>query len=51
VVDNGVGFAHDPDGRETLGLNLVRSLVDQIGGQLAICSDRGTSVEVRLARD
>ena len=48
VADDGVGF---PNGfnfekTDTLGLQLVRTLVKQLNGRIAVCSDHGT--EYRL---
>lgn len=48
VWDNGVGISTNVTAHAatTLGMVLVRTLVDQIGGQLSIANDGGTRVSV-----
>ena len=47
VRDNGVGFT--PDVREGgLGLTLMRSFSSQLGGELAVVSDKGTSIQLTV---
>jgi len=47
VRDNGVGFT--PDVREgALGLTLMRSFSSQLGGELAVLSDKGTSIQLTV---
>ena len=52
VRDNGVGFPKGLDcmNTETLGLQLVRSLTDQLGGNLAYQNDKGIGFEIGFAR-
>ena len=48
VHDNGVGFPSGIDYRETetLGLRLVNSLCQQIGGTMELATNQGTHVSV-----
>jgi two-component sensor histidine kinase len=48
VSDDGVGL--DPRGRDgtRLGLQIVRSLVEELGGRLEVTSERGTRAEVSI---
>ena len=47
VQDDGVGFT--PDVREgALGLTLMRSFSSQLGGALAVLSDKGTSIQLTV---
>jgi two-component sensor histidine kinase len=48
VADNGVGLRSDIDWTTTrsLGLRLVRSLAQQLGGQLEVQSQVGTQVQL-----
>lgn len=48
VHDDGVGMKHDPAAGSRLGLQIVRSLIDELGGDFRIESNRGTKVEVRV---
>lgn len=50
VRDNGKGFPEDIDFRETdsLGLQLVVTLVDQIDGSIELVSGRGTEFRIRF---
>ncbi len=50
VDDDGVGIPaqFDPKKMETLGITLVRSLVEQINGDLEYGKNRGTTVTVRF---
>ena len=51
VQDDGVGMTHDVTEGSRLGLQIVRSLVVELGGQFVIESNRGTKVEVRVPID
>jgi two-component system, sensor histidine kinase PdtaS len=47
IRDDGVGFT--PDVREgALGLTLMRSFSSQLGGELAVLSDKGTSIQLTV---
>jgi two-component sensor histidine kinase len=47
IRDDGVGFT--PDVREgALGLSLMRSFSSQLGGELAVLSDKGTSIQLTV---
>ncbi|RXA17584.1 PAS domain S-box protein, partial [Methanosarcina sp. MSH10X1] len=50
VADNGAGFPEEIDFRETesLGLQLVTNLVDQIEGSVELCTGRGTEFRIRF---
>ncbi len=48
-TDDGVGMPVENDACGSLGLKLVRGLVDQIGGTLRMDCDRGTSFFIRFA--
>ena len=50
VRDTGIGLPDGFDYREspTLGLQLVQTLVDQLGGAVSFNSERGTVVEVSI---
>jgi two-component system, sensor histidine kinase PdtaS len=48
VSDNGVGITGDPDEAARLGLQIVRSLVRELGGTMRISVETGTRAEVRL---
>ncbi|MBN1781112.1 PAS domain S-box protein [bacterium] len=50
VSDNGVGLPDDLDIKtsESLGLNLIRILVDQIDGTLDVSVDKGTWINIRF---
>lgn len=50
VIDNGIGFSDnfDKDNTETLGLNLVNSLVDQINGSIEFINDHGVKVSIHF---
>ena len=52
VRDDGVGMAGNVDlaTSTTLGLSLIRTLADQIGGTLAARADAGTEVRLRFPR-
>jgi PAS domain S-box-containing protein len=52
VSDDGVGLSEEDAGRngQSLGLSLVRLLVDQLEGSLEISGDAGTSCRIRLPR-
>jgi two-component sensor histidine kinase len=51
VADDGVGLPADPGlgSAETLGLQLIQILTDQIDGTLSFSSSEGTGTEVRIA--
>jgi len=51
VSDNGVGFPEDLDFRttETLGLELVRTLVDQLEGSIELDRSGGTAFKITFA--
>ncbi len=53
VSDNGVGFAEDtnPENSESLGLKLVRSLTDQLGGNVSYRNQEGFQCEIRIPRN
>jgi two-component sensor histidine kinase len=53
VRDDGVGMPEPalPDKGSRLGLQIVRSLVDEMGGRLRVVSDGGTKVEITLPMD
>ena len=47
IRDDGVGFA--PDVREgALGLTLMRSFASQLGGELAVLADKGTTIQLTV---
>lgn len=50
VSDNGIGFPEDLDWRntESLGLQLVKSLADQINAEVQMISDNGTSFRLTI---
>jgi two-component sensor histidine kinase len=48
VWDDGVGLGEGPLEGERLGLQIVRSLIEEMGGSVSITSDAGTRVEVRV---
>ena len=52
VSDNGIGLPEDLDFRkaETLGLQLVSTLVEQIGGTMELEREGGTTVKIRFVR-
>ena len=52
VADNGVGFPPDVDFRETdtLGMQLVRALTDQLEGTIELRSERGTEFRISFRR-
>ncbi len=52
VKDNGVGFAHDVDCEEgsSLGLKLVRSLVEQLDGRIAYRHEGGFECDMSFPR-
>ncbi|MGI8773428.1 MAG: sensor histidine kinase [Actinomycetota bacterium] len=48
VTDNGVGIGADALRGSRLGLQIVRSLIEELGGSFEIHSDEGTRAEVRV---
>ena len=48
VWDDGVGIEGDPAQIGSLGLQIVRSLVEELNGSFVIVGDNGTRVEVRV---
>jgi len=48
VWDDGVGMSPEADHGARLGLQIVRSLVQEMGGSFEISSDGGTRVELRV---
>ena len=51
VWDDGVGIASNVLGGARLGLQIVRSLIDELGGSMTVGADVGTRVEVRVPVD
>ena len=53
VSDNGVGFkeAMDPDKVKSLGLKLVKTLVNQLGGTFEIVNSAGVETIIRFNRE
>jgi len=51
ICDNGVGLNTDfeIESKETLGMQLVRTLVEQLHGQLHIINDNGTKFEISFS--
>ncbi len=51
VADNGVGLRSDVDlaTARTLGLRLVRSLSEQLGGKIEVVSNKGTEIRLTFA--
>ncbi|MDM9627569.1 AAA family ATPase [Rhizobium sp. S152] len=49
VRDDGVGLGPGPVSRETLGLQLVHDLVDQLRGKLSFRCNGGTTAEITFA--
>jgi len=50
VSDNGIGFPHEIDlqNTESLGIQIVRTLVHQLDGTIRISNTSGTSIEIRF---
>jgi PAS domain S-box-containing protein len=50
IEDDGIGFSSDIDFRKTesLGLQLIITLVDQIGGEISLISDNGTKFVIKF---
>lgn len=48
IADNGIGFPEDVklENTKSLGLKLVNTLVEQLGGNISICKDSGTSFKI-----
>ena len=51
VADDGIGISGDIDEVARLGLQIVRSLVEELNGKFLITTDGGTRVEVRIPLD
>jgi PAS domain S-box-containing protein len=51
VADDGVGFASESDWKnpKTLGLRLVRTLADQLGGEIAVKPNPGAEVQLTFS--
>jgi two-component sensor histidine kinase len=51
VSDNGVGLPKDLDFRDTktFGMQLVNTLVDQLGGAIELKSERGTEFTIMFS--
>ena len=50
VIDNGIGLPEDAASGETLGMNLIRSLVEQLDGCHAWHGSDGTRLEINVPR-
>jgi two-component sensor histidine kinase len=52
VCDNGVGFSENdnPEESDSLGLKLVRSLTEQLSGELGYRNQGGFVCEIRIPR-
>jgi two-component system, sensor histidine kinase PdtaS len=48
VWDNGIGIHGNVLDGARLGLQIVRSLIDELGGTMSVAADDGTRVEVRV---
>ena len=48
VWDDGVGVSSEPLEGARLGLQILRSLVEELGGKIEISSNGGTRVEVKV---
>ncbi len=50
IADNGVGLPRefDLDSAKTLGLRLVRNLLNQLHGTLSVCADAGTRYNIEI---
>ncbi|MTK63953.1 MAG: sensor histidine kinase [Methanobacterium sp.] len=50
IFDDGIGFPESLDFRNTdsLGLQLVNNLVDQIDGQIELNTDKGTKFRIEF---
>jgi two-component sensor histidine kinase len=48
VRDDGIGMSGDPLEGARLGLQIVRSLIEEMGGRFSVTSDFGTRVELRV---
>lgn len=48
VRDDGVGMKAAPPGSGRLGLQIVRTLIEELGGRFAVESDGGTTASVRI---
>jgi PAS domain S-box-containing protein len=52
VKDSGIGFpaGMDPENSDSLGLKLVRSLTEQLGGSVSFCSRAGLQCDITIPR-
>ncbi|MGH2788997.1 MAG: sensor histidine kinase [Actinomycetota bacterium] len=50
VRDDGVGMGDVPSGSGRLGLQIVRTLIEELGGSFEVTSDGGTAAFVRVPR-
>ena len=50
IEDDGIGFSSEIDFRKTesLGLQLIITLVEQIGGEIFLFSDNGTKFVIKF---
>jgi two-component sensor histidine kinase len=48
VWDDGIGISGDPLEGARLGLQIVRSLIEEMGGTFSVSSEVGTRVELRV---
>ncbi|MEA2499733.1 MAG: two-component system, sensor histidine kinase PdtaS [Actinomycetota bacterium] len=51
VRDNGIGLNGDQEKGSRLGLQIVRSLIEELGGRFELSSDGGTRAVVRVPRE
>lgn len=51
VSDDGIGLSADHVAGSGLGLQIVRSLIEELGGRFELVSDGGTRATVRVPRD
>lgn len=52
IADNGIGFDYEwAKGKDSLGVNLIEDLVDQIDGELELDTHKGASYSIRFSKD
>jgi len=51
VQDDGLGLPPDYEARDSLGMKLIRTLVDQLRGSLEVSSERGSRFRVSFPRE